>query len=235
MSEEKLPNPTTEIKQPRQPKDNTQIVKVALTILLILFASFGLIFVGFWYGQQSDKQKEVSEGDEFQETDPQWKKAMQEVTPDPNEKLPLIPYRNDTHKFSFEYPSIVFLEPTDGVKLPLVYLDTQLIVLPQAYGGFLTPVEIRVPPLITSKTVTEQVIAFKNSVYKNSYQEKVLPSSLKGVWARGKCEGFPCDGEVLEEVILAGPKGLVVINFLPTETFSQNLFDQILATFQFLD
>lgn len=206
--------------------------------IIIIFSSItfaaALIFFGFWLGQNPQIFKkvppapptpaqinEVPYGDENQDTDAQYQEAMNNLT-----------YRNETFGFSFIYPTSVYLqEGTDVARQPLLFVDTQPIVIPEVYGGPLTPVEISVPPLVPYKNTAEAITSFKRNNYKNSYQEKNLPANLGGIWMNGKMQGF-LDGTQNELLLLEGKNGLIQISFFHNEKFSQELFDKIITSFK---
>lgn len=229
--------------------DNKKLIlKTIFFTLLVLLTIGGLVYLGYLYGQKqagkpaektspSPAQKQVKEvpfGDEDFETDEEYQKAMQEVTDEgpSGEESPWITYENKTHGFSFQYPSTVFIEETDGVNLPLLYLDTKLIIIPEGYGGFLTPVEINARG---EKTYQEATANLSEDIfYPGTYEEEKLKSPLKGIRVSGTCQGFPCDGQEHHLIYLDGPKGLININYTPGERFPKPLFNKILNAFRFL-
>lgn len=223
----------------------TRILKIILIVFLILAVAAGLVYLGYWWGLKKsaapatktragqEQIREVPYGDENFETDEDYQRAMRELTEEgpSGEESPWLTYTNEAHGFSFQYPVSVFLEETDGVNRPLVYLDTELIIIPPAYGGQLTPVEIRVPPLIDNTRVEEEAASFRQILYPDA-QEKELKPPLKGVRVSGTCQGFPCEGEEYQQIIIESSKGLIVINHLPRHNFNQALLDSILNTFK---
>jgi len=237
-------------KKTSSPNNKKLIFSTILITLFVLLAGASLIYLGFWYGQrqakiakpeqkqektipspQSKKQpKEVPYGDEDLETDQEYQKSMQEYDDEgcTGEQCSWMTYSNQTYGFSFKYPSTVFLKETDGSNLPLIYLNTSLITIPEAYGGFLTPVEIRVDQ---EGTLDEKEDSDKSMYYPNTYEEKTLPSGLKGIWTKGIMQGM-YDGEEIQEVILESSNGLIILNYLPNPDFSYDLFEKILATFK---
>jgi len=219
------------------PEKNYQkklILKTVLLTFLVLFCAGALLYAGFWYGKRGEQVKEIPFGDEDLETDEEYQKAMQEVTDEgpSGEESPWITYKNETHGFSFQYPSTVFLEKTDGVNLPLVYLDTKLIIFPEGYGGFLTPVEINARGEKTYQQATENLS--EDIFYPGTYQEEKFKPPLKGIRVSGTCQGFPCDGQEYHLIYLDGLKGLININYTPGEKFPKPLFNKILNSFRFL-
>ena len=223
------------------------LLKILLFIVLVLLTGSGLVYVGYWYGTSSKQQEiaplkkfraptgnlpEVSEGDEFTETDQRWKEAVDKTTEE-YKKTQMLYYKNDDYKFAFYYPTGIFVEknPRPSQEGPIIFLDTKLIVVPEVYGGPLTPVEIS----ISTKTLSQELDSFKNGGYTDplTYREKELPPNLKGkgVWAASVMKGF-MEGSGIETVLLKGSKGLIDISYYPNESFSSKDFDQILATFE---
>ncbi len=209
--------------------------KKLLIGLLILVIVSGLGYLTYSYGIKKAGISEVPYGDEFAQTDEGYQEAMRNVEDSgpSGEDSPWLTYSSEVHGFAFDYPVTVFVEVTDGVKLPLVYMDKELIIIPDGYGGYLTPVEIRTAPLIGEETVAERVANLKGSFDQETYEEKELPRHLTGVWMSGMCEGFGCGGDQMENIVLEGPNGLVSIAYLPGGKFEEDLFGRILATFRF--
>lgn len=248
MPKENLVTQLPEIKESLPQKTNPKsALKIILFILLITLAASGLIYAGYWYGT-SLKQPEItplnkfraptgnlpesSEGDEFTETDPGWKEAVDKTTEE-YKKTQMLYYKNDDYKFAFYYPTGIFVEknPRPLQEGPIIFLDTKLIDVPEVYGGPLTPVEIS----IRTKTLTQELDSFKNGGYTDplAYREKELPPNLKakGVWATSIMKGF-MEGSGIETVLLKGSKGLIDISYYPNESFSSKDFEQILNTFE---
>ena len=249
-----MPNQTTPVPENR-PKNFKKrlIIKTVLITFLVLVSAAGLVYAGFWYGQkqtaegakkslspkkpsQTEEQvKEVPFGDEEFQNNEEYQKSMEEYEDEgcTGEDCSWITYKNEAKGFSFQYPSTVFLEKTDGVNLPLVFLDTKLIIIPEGYGGFLTPVEINVRGEKTYQEATENLS--EDIFYPNTYQEEKLKTPLKGIRVSGTCQGFPCDGQEHHLIYLDGPKGLININYTPdSDRFPKSLFNKILTTFRFL-
>jgi len=199
-----------------------KLLIVPVVILLITLS----VALGFFI---RDKQKAIpiDQGDEFMETDPGYKKAMESITPNPNEKPIWIPFKNDIYNYSFSYPPNVFLETKDNI----VFLDTRIIDIPSGYDSFLTPMQIS----IVNKTLTDQLLVVKKLFTTESYMETTLAPPLNGKRVEGIWQGYPYDGERFVEVVLDGSKGLIVAGYLPGSfegRFPQDLFENILATFK---
>lgn len=235
--------------------NNKLILKIVLIILLFVFSSLVLLFFGYWYGfrkaqqtnlsktageqetvQEKKSVQEVPHGDEDLETDEEYQRALEEYDDQgcTGESCSWMTYQDEIHGFSFQYPSTVFLEKTDGYNLPLVFLDTELIIIPEAYGGFLTPVEFNHRGDETFEEVLTRIKGNEDLFYPNTFKEEEFSSPVKGIRVSGVCQSFPCDGQKHHMVFLDGPRGLININFTPTEQFTENLFDKILATVKFL-
>ena len=237
MSETNVPQQSVE--SPLRPSSSGPKLKLILTAFLVFFSVAALVYVGYWYGKGGNNLPGESEGDEFQETDPNWKKAMENITPDPNEDkiLKYLPYRNEAYKFTFDFPPTkVFIEETDGKNTPIVYLDTKLIVVPESYDSMLTPVEIHVYQ--SGETIEELKKSMIGSFYPDKYQEKALPGSLKGKGVRleGTWKGYPFEDMKYEQVILQGPGAIMTIDYVPESfdnRFPQEYFDKIIDTFKF--
>jgi hypothetical protein len=229
---------------PKKPINETAL-KLILAIFSLLTITGGAVYFGYRLAKQdkatpspptaTPSLDNAARGDEFAEIDPDYQQAMREYTDQgpSGEESPWLTYTNETHQFSFQYPVTVFLEETEGTTLPLVYLDTKLIIVPPDYGSQLTPVEIRVPPLIEETTVEERVENMKVFFDEETYQEATPSAPLVGSRVSGTWQGFPFEGETFEEVILQGPRGLVIINFIGSDEFTKELFDKIIATFKF--
>ena len=220
------------------------ILKTVLITFLCLGLAASLVYLGFWYGQKQavlppSKGKikslpptEVPFGDEDLDTDAEYQRQMQELTNQgaKDETTSWTTYTNNPYGFAFKYPETVFLLETDGTHLPLVYLATYPIVIPEAYGGPLTPVEIRVDQ---NTALSDQVAIAKDLYYPDTIKQVALKPPLKGVRISGTLQGM-LDGEYFEQLILDGPQGLILINYIPNDDFTPALFNQILNNCKFL-
>ena len=234
------------------PVSNTPlIVKTVVITVLVIFAGAALFYAGYKASsgnlllkKRSDsdrsetrqKSNEVPYGDEDLDKDPAYQKAMREEVSQPEEAgLVFVPFTDEKIKFSFNFPpSEVFLEKSDRGNLPAVFMDTKLIVVPQAYGGPLTPVEIRVPPLINYRTLDEAVTSSKEFFVAGSVKETKVSSPYTGVRLRGTAEVYGNPEGPYERVLIKANNGIIVIDFWEGKGFSREIFERILATFKVL-
>ncbi len=217
----------------KQPLGKTQFFLITLfAFFLVLTTAAGLVYTGFWYGQKMTRKQvesqEVPFGDEDLETDKEYQEAMAEYRDEgcTGETCAWMTYTNDKYGFSFQYPSTVFLEETDGETYALVYLDTNLIIVPEVYGGFLTPIEIRFE---SNRTVSEKLKEAEDLFYMDTLIQNSLPQPLKGVRIKGTMQGM-YDGEELEEVFVEASGGIIVVTYLPFSSFPQDIFEKILQS-----
>lgn len=225
------------------------IYKILFLTLLFFLIGGGVLFAGYWYAknrsgtgvkerkqmQSAKDAKEVPFGDEDFDKDPQYQKAVRETTGTGKTENVLVTYINKAHKFSFRYPPAkVFLEETNGKNLPVVYLDTELIVIPKSYDGPLTPVEIRASPLVDYKSLEEAVSKSKGLFVANTVKETKLNAPLEGVRLSGRALYYGVDKGPYERALVKGETGIIVIDYIPGENFPKALFDQIFSTFKVL-
>jgi hypothetical protein len=139
-------------------------------------------------------------------------------------------YTNATQGFSFEYPVTFETKETPGATTPLVFLDTKPMTVPSAYGGPLTPVEVRTAPFVTEATFEEAAANGRAAFEPATYVEQPAAAGLaRGLLQRGTLKGTT---RQLVRVLFQGRQGPVVFDFLPGSGISEETFTEIYTSFR---
>lgn len=149
---------------------------------------------------------------------------------------------------TFRYPAELKLVVNEGLlsdKYALIYLDSKEINVPIAYGGDLTPIEIRYPQpgneLDKSLTGTyeQQLANSRGQITPESYKATPLNTSDKSITGTTidgiRVEGY-MGGEPFTSTIINTPDGVIMISYntgFKQSQISRDLFDRILTTIQF--
>jgi len=146
-------------------------------------------------------------------------------------------YTNKEHGFSFKYPEKVYIKATNEDNLPLVYLSTKPIEIPQAYGGALTEVEIRTSSLLSEKTAEERAENLKPTLKTETIVEKKISIPTAGIEISGIFKEYPgVESTNYRAIILQSKNEIIEFGYITRDpAFTESLLNQILSTFQFIN
>lgn len=229
-------------------KNNIVLVRMGLkktgwVILLLSVIVLGLVYLGYVYGIRKANSgrvtrltpspaAEVPFGDENLETDENYQRAMRENVGESGgirAEEQWLNYKSTIQGLSFDYPvAKYFLEEKSGEQ-PIIFIDKEMIIIPEAYGGPLTAVEISTVKLEKGKTWKDYFEEVRVNFNVSSIREKTLPSGWKGKWISGVWQGF-MEGTKVEDVVLEGKNGVVSILFIPGRGVEEKDFERMMKS-----
>jgi len=140
-------------------------------------------------------------------------------------------YVNEQYDFSFSYPESVYLKEWVSGEGTFVFMDNQAFEIPSAWGGPLTPLELRIDE---DTTLDKKYDGVRDLFNPATINRPRYTQPVNGVKITGALEGF-MDGEHMTYVLIEAGSNVLTFSFMDgnLHNFSEDLVDQIVNSVQF--